>query len=290
MFDFRYHVASLAAVFIALVVGMLVGAGISGRGLLDETERARLNARIAQLEDDVRHERRHASELIAAAELADAAHVALLEGRLREKRVAVVFLGSVDGSIRGAVEQTVALAGGRIIRLGALRMPIASTSVEAELRRRPALHGYLDPLRTEDLGRDLGREFVEGGDMPLLRALDDPLVEEQGPLASDPADAVVVCRTARPQDGQTASFLNGVYAGVAGAGVPAVGVETSTVSRSAIEVYRRSGLSSVDDVDLQVGRVALAVLLAGGPAGHYGVKPTASAAVPPIDPVPPADE
>ena len=28
MFDLRYHVASLAAVFLALIIGMLVGAGI----------------------------------------------------------------------------------------------------------------------------------------------------------------------------------------------------------------------------------------------------------------------
>ena len=33
MFDLRYHVASLAAVFLALIIGILVGVGISDRGL-----------------------------------------------------------------------------------------------------------------------------------------------------------------------------------------------------------------------------------------------------------------
>ena len=33
VFDFRYHVASLAAVFLALMIGILVGVGISGHGL-----------------------------------------------------------------------------------------------------------------------------------------------------------------------------------------------------------------------------------------------------------------
>jgi hypothetical protein len=32
MFDLRYHVASLAAVFLALIIGILVGVGISDRG------------------------------------------------------------------------------------------------------------------------------------------------------------------------------------------------------------------------------------------------------------------
>ena len=53
MFDLRYHVASLAAVFIALVLGILVGVGISGRGLIKESERAVLQNQI----DDLRNQR-----------------------------------------------------------------------------------------------------------------------------------------------------------------------------------------------------------------------------------------
>ena len=44
MFDLRYHVASLAAVFLMLVVGILIGVGISGRGFVDDAERNHFNA------------------------------------------------------------------------------------------------------------------------------------------------------------------------------------------------------------------------------------------------------
>ena len=67
-------------------------------------------------------------------------------------------------------------------------------------------------------------------------------------------------------------------------GVPAVGVEASTVDVSAVETYRRHRLSIVDNVDGRMGRVALAVLLAGGRPGHYGVK-NPDDVVPPIEPV-----
>ena len=50
MFDFRYHVASLAAVFLALLLGIVVGVGLSGRGLLRDTERRTYEAQIDQLE------------------------------------------------------------------------------------------------------------------------------------------------------------------------------------------------------------------------------------------------
>ena len=42
VFDFRYHVASLIAVFIALVIGILVGIGLSGKGFVSDAERKNL--------------------------------------------------------------------------------------------------------------------------------------------------------------------------------------------------------------------------------------------------------
>ena len=46
MFDLRYHVASLAAVFLALVIGILVGVGIADRGYVDKAQRGLLEQRI----------------------------------------------------------------------------------------------------------------------------------------------------------------------------------------------------------------------------------------------------
>ena len=53
MFDLRYHVASLAAVFLMLVVGILIGVGISGRGFVDDVERNNFEREIAGLKEDV---------------------------------------------------------------------------------------------------------------------------------------------------------------------------------------------------------------------------------------------
>ena len=50
MFDLRYHVASLAAVFVALVIGIFVGVGLSGRGFVNDAERKNFQARIDELQ------------------------------------------------------------------------------------------------------------------------------------------------------------------------------------------------------------------------------------------------
>ena len=54
MFDLRYHVASLAAVFLALVIGILVGVGISSGGFVQKGERRILNDKIDELERNLR--------------------------------------------------------------------------------------------------------------------------------------------------------------------------------------------------------------------------------------------
>ena len=45
--------------------------------------------------------------------------------------------------------------------------------------------------------------------------------------------------------------------------------------------FRRHLLASVDDVDTAVGRVTLALVLAGAPRGAYGTKDTAADGVMP---------
>ena len=65
MFDLRYHVASLAAVFLALVIGILVGVGIADRGYVDKGVRGLLEQRIAQLRSDLANARTHADNLAA---------------------------------------------------------------------------------------------------------------------------------------------------------------------------------------------------------------------------------
>jgi hypothetical protein len=60
-------------------------------------------------------------------------------------------------------------------------------------------------------------------------------------------------------------------------------VEQTDAADSATAAYRQAGLSSVDDIDTSVGRLALVLVLAGAPAGQYGVKDSAGdGALPPL--------
>lgn len=291
MFDFRYHLVSLTAVFLALVIGILVGIGISGRGFVDQAERKRLNREIDELRTQLAVERERVGTLEqreqAEQDVIEAAYPVLVEGRLATRRVAVLFVGSNDQPFAFAVGQAVRDAGGRVTRSRALRVPIDPAAIEKKLAAVPALAGYVGDAQLGNLGRDLGRELVQGRKTPLWDALSGVLVEEQSGAQAPPVDGVVVLRTAVPQRGPTAVLLAGLYAGLATAGVPAVGVEGEGADPSAVPAFARARLSTVDGIETPPGRLALVLLLAGGEPGNYGVEQTATDGIlPPLEPLP----
>jgi hypothetical protein len=268
MFDLRYHVTSLAAVFIALVIGILVGVALASHGLGNSERKS--------LEDDVRRAQNRADALqarvnalhqsgAAAATFVNSTYNALMTDRLKGKRIAVLFVGSVDHAIESDIANTIRDAGGRTTaRMYAVQVPIDPVAIDKRLAGRPALAKYSGDDQLRNLGRELGHEFVAGTDTPVWNALRNLIVQEATPrfgVSKRPADGVIVVRTADPQMGPTAPFVKGLYEGLADSGVPAVGVARSPSDFSAKPVFQDAQLSTVDDVDLDAGKLALAIVL-----------------------------
>jgi hypothetical protein len=291
MFDLRYHVASLAAVFVALLIGILVGVGMSGK--VDDAEKTKLKADVARLDAqlDAAGARRAnaAREQEAGRAVVKNAYPLLIADRLRGTRIAILFVGAVDAGLRGDIERTLDDAGSSApVRIRALKVPIDATAVDGRLDGE--LRSYRGDAELDDLGRKLAGELVEGGDTPAWDALTSLLVEEKAGSFRRSVDGVVVVRTVKAQEGETAHFLSGFYDGLADSGVPAVGAETSDVGESAVPVWSEAGLSTVDNVEAPAGRLALALLLSGSTSGNYGVKASATdGIVPPIEPLPSGD-
>jgi len=266
MFDLRYHVASLAAVFFALVIGILVGVALASHGLRN-TERDLLerDLRIAENRADGLQAQLNAIEESGALDRAfvDRTYKLVLADRLKGRKIAVLFVGSIDAKLNVRVESALSDAGsGDPLRVRVLSVPIKTAEVSKELASRsPFFAAYAGDDKLVKLGHALGQEFAAGVDTPLWNALENLIVEQRDKKLKQPADGVVVVRTVPAQTGTTALFLKGLYSGLRDVGVPAVGVELAGGDGLAAEAFKKARLSTVDDIDTPAGELALVLLL-----------------------------
>jgi hypothetical protein len=280
--DLRYHVASLSAVFLALVVGILVGVGISGRGFVDKSERRNFQNRIANLQSRVDQLGAQKSLLIqqgsADQAFAQQTYPALMHRRLEGRRVALIVLGS---SGAGAdVQQALTDAGATTALFRVVKTPISAAAV------RKALAGASGFRRLDDVGHELGQEWLTGGVTPISDTVSPVIVQEQRGAVGKPLDAAVVVEAAAPTDAPTRLFVTGLFDGLSAGSLPVVGAERTNALPSLVSSWRAEGISTVDDVDTPSGKLALALLVGGAPGGSFGVKATADAPLPRIEPAP----
>jgi hypothetical protein len=277
MFDFRYHVASLAAVFFALVIGILVGVALASHGL-GNTERDRLqeDIRRAEARGDSFKAQVDALTVSGASDKAfvERSYRLVMANRLKGQKIVVLFVGSTDANLTAVKTALTDAGAGEPIRIRVLTVPIDPVKVQRRLASRPFLAAFSGRKQLEQLGHALGQELAAGGETPLMNALQTLIVEEQAGRSKKPADGVV--RRATPQTGPTAVFLKGLYGGLNDVGVPAVGVEGTDDAASAMKAFEKAGLSTVDDIDTRAGKLALATLLSDPMTrGDFGVKKTA---------------
>jgi outer membrane murein-binding lipoprotein Lpp len=308
--DFRYHLVSLISVFLALAVGIALGAGP-----LKETIGDTLTGQVDQLraeKDQLRTELdASANDLAASEQYIAAAGPALVDGTLADRRVAVVALGAVDGDSLTGVEEQLTAAGATLTARATLTPEWSSTDLRSFRQALVAnLVNYLDPQPATNASAEtsLAEALVQGltGADPadpdalstnastllsLLNSGDDPLVT-YGDGITTPADAVVLVSagvlvqdatsdaTPDADEAQAALTAQIALAEVAqhrsegAVVVDGPAVEGSLVAAIRADEDARDAVTTVSGADTIAGRVSAPLALnarIGGTNGHYGI-------------------
>lgn len=276
----RYHAASLAAVFIALAVGILIGIGLADDVVSSASEELE-----ASLRSDLKAAQGHADDLQSELDRSDRFSTQILPealaGRLAGRQIAIVELGGSDEDLVAAARDAVESGGGQIAAVAQIALP---PDEQAMLDALPARHAKIrhdaDPLTR--IGEAVGRELSGGG--PVIRAIEQSLFARFSGSLRD-VDGLVITRVPPeldPGDRNAAdSFEAGILDGVAASGPEASGAELATTDPGTLAPFIDAGISTVDDLDLPAGKVALAYVL-DGVRGNYGVKDEAGSYLPPF--------
>lgn len=308
MIPFRYHLVSVAAFFLALAVGVVLGsASLSERVLSSVSdERSSLKQQAAELRQENESLR---GELAGAEQYGDAVGPMAVRGRLNERRVVVISSSDVAEQERRAMRESLERAGATVT--GEVRMTdrIADPGQVDELRRTvtgllPAgvqlpdtadpgtlLGGLLGPLTMLD--PQTGQPQVSSPEsVSAVRGLADGGFARL-PDDIEPAQLAVVL-TGGNADGNNPGIGASTVARLAaqvdatGAGAVLAGSTGSAAGNEPVGMARTDPavagkVSTVDNADTAFGRVSVVLALAEQwerRSGHYGVAGNAQDVVP----------
>jgi len=276
----RYHATSLIAVFLALAIGILIGAEFGGDALTG-TRRDLENSLVGNLQDARSKADDLGGELARANEFGDRVYPVLTQERLQGKRVAVLAFGGLPSDQLSAVEEALAPTGARLVGVGVVREPVDLGGMASDLSSTRLSDLKENPESLTILATGVGRQLVAGGTLPeTVRA--HLFSRASGSFGA--LDGVIVVRS-QPQDmgpvqRSTASQLEAAMLnGMKKVFTPVVGIETTTTEPSSISFYKGNDLSSVDDVELTAGKLAMVFVLLGS-EGSFGTKGSADRFLP----------
>jgi len=303
LINFRYHIVSLMAVFIALSVGIAIGVSLSpsvDQGLLQQAAQDRKQVTDLRAELDRRKAlddyRNAYDEQVGAAVAA---------GVLNGQRVAMVAMPDAPTDVLRTISNAVVGAGGTVVRDVKVNAE-AFDPAQAEAVSG-ALSSYFGPLGLNEtmsastrlgvaLGRSIGSKDAEDRDA-LAIAVGESL-EKRG-LVTISKDAaaqaqliiVVTARASEPPPSPEeltahVQFDVGLTtrAGVVLAGPNSDGIEGTDVLAARSDPTAADSLSTVDVADLSSGVTTVVLAgkerLLGRPSQHYGALAKADAPLP----------
>jgi hypothetical protein len=276
MLNFRYHALSLVAVFLALVIGLLLGVAIGDRGLVSSAEH---DVR-ASLRHDVRQaqqERDAALDTVRQrARFERDAYPGLVAGRLDGARLALIELGGGSDRMWSLARNALTGSGAKLVSVSVIREPLRLGELAGAAKGTRYERLGDDATLLHPFGKRIGIQFTSGG--KLLDAVRHSLLAQGSGTLDGAISGVVLVRDPlqlKADDAATVqTFEDGLIRGLRAHDVPVVGVEATDSDPSQIGWFKAHELSSVDDLDDPIGRAALVYALAGQ-GGSFGVKSTA---------------
>lgn len=304
MIDFRYHLVSIIAVFLALAVGLVVGA----TALAPKTEAvlSKLQTDLSRTNANLTKDRQALTNQVSADQIfAGAASQRLLTGLLAGERAVVVVAPGGDSAVTAGVTAALRKAGAKVTGIVSLSTTFLDTGGQNEatltsLAQNLAVKaGVTLPTQSaspvagqQDAAKVLAAALLArhsgglatGRSAAVLTAFSQAgyvTVSGASPLPSASLAVLVAPGGPPPQTGAEVLVATAAALRNAGDATVMAGSVGSVGSGSVVTAEDSAGsVSTVDNADTETGQImtvqALRLLLDGRAPGQYGIAPQAA--------------
>lgn len=289
MIDLRYHIYTLAAVFLALAVGIVIGTSFAksspdsetSRGIIQRYERDADKLRTAIFEASQK-----ASDKEAVARncqsFCRAVMPIVLKDKLAWRSIAIVHTGDYPDLV-GSIKQALELAGAHVTSVTEMsrNFPYGDNAKIAQVLMDSGIMPENTGNRDRDKLFNIIAETLQSGKYDRVL----PKLEAAG-VASFTGDytkfnrLVVLVGGSESETNNTASSVDAqLIAQLERLGVRAVGCEATSAVCSYVPEWHKLGVPTVDNADSAIGQIAVVYAL-NGETASFGVKDTAERLIP----------
>jgi hypothetical protein len=271
--SFRFHIVSLAAVFMALALGVVLGTAFINDGIVD-----RLESDVKTLRDERNSAR---GELGEWRKFGNEAEAAVIQGQLEGERVLTIVPDELPDGITDKLRSLLATAGA--VDVGLITLDEAWGEETPPTDDIAETLGIVGPISiesvTDEAADRLAREFVAGGGATLGALVEASLARFDGSDAATtpggPARFVIVDNGA--PSGLLEPLTRALVTQAPSSVLVADASPTDAIDDSLVGVMRGdargASFSTIDHFDTAPGRVAAILALrdfARGVTGDYG--------------------
>lgn len=284
--NIKYYVVTVVSIFLALAIGIYIGFMFDAQDIMMSQK----EDIVSQLENSFNYLReetetvkkeiiRVTKEKEQLVEFNRAVYGELIKDRLSGIKIAVIETS--DDYIYNNIVQTIELAGAEVVSITTIK---DNFSLDLDVLDRI----FKESKGVEKTEKDIVKQVIDFITEGIIKGEDNGLIEI---LAAEglvdytsnyaaPVDYMVIAGGRKGKDYSRFETIDKRIIDICKKNeVPIIGIEKEEVEISYIEKYKDNRISSVDNIDSTLGKVAFVFAIDGRP-GNYGVKPSAESLVP----------
>ncbi|WP_312906934.1 copper transporter [Tissierella praeacuta] len=281
--NMKFYIVSIVSIFVALGIGIFIGFTIDTQEfvidqkdiinkimesqfeiLINENKELKADVNVLELES------KYKDEYISLS------HESIIKDKLAGLNIGIIATN--EDYITFGIGRDLELAGAKVMNVTTLNNNIEDKVKLNDLYKEMNINIAKNP--TEDIVSIITKSIITGVKNPIFQNLEkEGFIEVIGNY-EEPIDYLIICGGSFEDKSKRINQVDRVIVNVAKKhSLPILGVEKSNVSYSYMTGYKDLDISTVDNVDMIIGKVAM-ILAMEGMGGHYGIKDTSNGVIP----------
>lgn len=282
----KYYVVTIVSIFLAIGLGIFIGFMLNAQDILSDQREdiiSQLEVKFDYLKDENEKIKAESQKINnenqKLNEFNRIVYPEMIANRLDGIRVGIIETS--DDYIYSDVNPILDLAGAKVVSNTTIK-----NSLYSDIDKLKEIYKTITGKDSQDVVSatiaELAQSLINGEMSPLIRELTDRGLIDISESYTEGLDYIIIGGGSKEKNDNKYRTVDKTIIDIAKKNkISVIGIEKEDVKNSYIEKYKESRISSVDNVNSDIGKMTL-VLVMDGNSGNFGVKPSAGSLVPVI--------